>query len=533
MMNRKRFSEKTAGAPVRMRIFSKLFLLLLGFSVTILLLIWIFQIFLLDSFYERTKYKELNRVAEELSAALTESDQISSAVYDHASRYGLCVSVYRIDGNTANELVKSHIPGECVLHTLSASERTALYDEARANGGTVSKVYSTERHFVERDEATAEPSEDQNSSENEMETVLGSGNVGKGESESAISFHIIENGAGETYLLVLDSRLSPMVSVISTLKLQFLWLAIFLIVAALFLSLLIARIVSKPFASMMESANRLATGDYSASFQGSGFRESVELANALSYASRELSKTDAVRKDLIANVSHDLRTPLTMIKGYAEAIRDLPGVDTAENIRVVIEESEYMRLLVADLLDLSRFESGIQMPDLVQFDLNSAVCEALSRFDRLIHHDGYSIVVESNGEAWVLADRMMILRVLYNLISNAISYVGEDRTVRVRLTSEDGWVTVSVTDTGIGISEEELPYIWDRYYKGDKSKRRRTGGTGIGLSIVKNILIAHEARYGVRSTPGKGSTFYFSLPMTEHTGTAEEQPPKEENEIEE
>lgn len=508
------------GGMRNMGIRGKLFLYLLGFTLVVMLLVWIFQICLLNIFYERTKYKELDHVARELAYFSDEEKDLETAVRDYAVRYGICISVYRLEESLPQEVVKSHAASSCALHYLSDTERAALYERACGKGGRLSVVYPVKKQFFERnpnfDEELIESSVDKSDtldSSNEAE-IDNDARIVVEKSDHAISIHAVEIENGRRYVFWLDSKLTPVSSIIETLELQFLWLGAILFVFALLLSFLISRSISRPISSMSASARRLAEGDYGVTFSEGGFRESKELAETLNYAAVELSKTDALQKELIANVSHDLRTPLTMIKGYSEIMRDLPGENTPENVQVVIDETERMSELVSDLLDLSVIQAGSRVPTYECFDLTETVCSTLFRYEKLIEHDGYSITFECNERVTVCADRTMILQVIYNLINNAINYTDkENKSVRVIETIEDGRVRISVVDTGEGISKEELPLIWDRYYKVDKIHRRARVGTGLGLSIVKEILDLHNAVYGVTSTRGRGSTFWFSLPI--------------------
>ena len=213
----------------------------------------------------------------------------------------------------------------------------------------------------------------------------------------------------------------------------------------------------------------------------------------MNYAARELSKTDKLRRELIANVSHDLRTPLTMIIGYSEVMRDIPGENTPENIQVVIDEATRLSSLVTDILDISRLQSGGSNADKSEYNLTESIRNIIARFDKLKENDGYKIIFENDGDVMIFADENRMSQVIYNLIINAIR--------------------IEIRDSGEGIPKEDLPYIWDRYYKVDKTHKRAQTGTGLGLSIVKTVLEAHGAAYGVDSTLGIGSSFWFELPL--------------------
>ena len=180
-----------------------------------------------------------------------------------------------------------------------------------------------------------------------------------------------------------------------------------------------------------------------------------------------------------------------------------------------IDEAHRLTDLVNDLLDLSRLQSGAQTPNPEPLNLTEMIRGIMGRYAKLVLHDGYTITLEAGQDAMVMADRLRMTQVLYNLINNAINYAGEDRMVLVRQTVEHGAVKVEVIDHGEGIDAENLPYVWDRYYKVDKNHRRSAVGAGLGLSIVKGVLEAHGAEYGVASTVGRGSDFWFRLPLLE------------------
>ena len=202
-----------------------------------------------------------------------------------------------------------------------------------------------------------------------------------------------------------------------------------------------------------------------------------------------------------------------MITGYGEVMRDLPGENTPENIQIIIDEATRLSSLVNDLLDLSKLQSGSIKPQKSRFCLTDSIRDIFKRYSKLKEQDGYNIEFECGEDVFVVADELRISQVIYNLVNNAINYAGDDKTVIVTQIVKDNIVRIEVTDHGEGISPENLQYIWDRYYKVDKEHKRGVIGTGLGLSIVKGILDSHNAHYGVKSTLGKGSTFWFELPI--------------------
>ena len=196
-------------------------------------------------------------------------------------------------------------------------------------------------------------------------------------------------------------------------------------------------------------------------------------------------------------------------------MRDIPGENTPENFQIIIDETTRLAELVDGMLDLSKIQSGARVPDKRIFCLTDVIRATLVRYEKLVLQEGYRIEFDFSEDVFVLADKNMILQVVYNFINNAINYTGNDKYVRVLQEILDNKVRISVIDTGEGIREEDIPHIWDRYYKVDKVHRRATVGTGLGLSIAKDVLEVHEAVYGVESKPKEGSPCYYELELVD------------------
>ncbi len=328
----------------------------------------------------------------------------------------------------------------------------------------------------------------------------------------------------DCYLLV-NSSLAPVGSTVYILQKQLIIISIILLVISCILSYIISRRIAQPIDRITKSAKRLANGEYDIEFKGGNYLESVELADTLTYASKQISKVDKQQRDLIANVSHDLRTPLTMIKAYAEMIRDLSGNNPAkreEHLNIIIEETDRLSLLVNDMLDLSKLENGGISLSLVKFDIMTRLTEIIERYKGLSDKMGYHITFTPDTEAFVECDIVKIEQVIYNLINNAVNYTGDDKNVYIKQINEDGWVKITVTDTGQGISEEDLKLIFDKYYRA--KMRREVIGTGLGLSIVKAVLNKHKFPYGVQSKLGEGTTFWFKIKRCEKPDDIEPEP---------
>ena len=473
------------------------------FVAVILLITWLFQVFLLDNFYRSVKRREMLETAEKMVSALG-SDNLESVAFGEAIERSLCIMVYHIKDEDVNRIINADATGSNVIMTLSPDGLRHFYNKAIRQGG----AYFSKIAFggVEIDDSSFWEKFSFQGSE-EFNGQIPTKNV------RMLYVRVVTVSEQESYLMLLDCKLQPLDTTVRTLTTQFLWIAGIILTLAAITVLLLYRKISAPIIRMNESAKLLAQGKYDVVFSGSGYLETHELADTLNYASHELSKVDRLQKELIANISHDLRTPLTMIKGYGEVMRDLPGENTPENMQVIIDETTRLSELVNDLLDLSRIQAGAREPSFEVFNLTAATREILQRYDTLNKHRGYRIELIEEGDAHVFADRQMILQALYNLINNALNYTGDDKQVTVRLHVGDTAVRVSIIDTGDGIAPDQIPLIWDRYYKVDRVHRRAMIGTGLGLSIVKEILERHSAAYGVNSVLGSGSTFWFELPL--------------------
>ena len=248
-------------------------------------------------------------------------------------------------------------------------------------------------------------------------------------------------------------------------------------------------------------------------FDGTSYKEIAQLSDTLNHTTQELAKAEGLQRELVANVSHDLRTPLTMITAYAEVMRDLPGENTPENVQVVIDEAKRLTSLVNDLLDVSKLQAGVTELDAKEYDLTESIESVLLRYSKFLEQNGYTIDFEYDRHVMVVADEYKIYQVIYNLVNNAINYTGDDKLVVVRQRVLGSIVRIEVIDTGKGIAPEEINNVWERYYKVDKNHKRAVMGTGLGLSIVKNILKLHNFKYGVNSQLDKGTTFWFEVKL--------------------
>ncbi len=459
-----------------------------------MLALWLLQIVFLDSFYKAYKRAELKKAAQ-LAEDNIDNSQLDALLQEIANQQGLSLLV--ADPDTLEILYRqdSMKPG---LLPNSPRQIQRYWQAAEQEGGS---YIQTQSRRLSGERLTYRPSAFTGHAPPPMEDEL----------ESILCARAVSSWQGRR-LILLVSVVTPVGSTAEALQAEFWFICALLAVFALGLALLTSRKISAPIIRLNQAAKRLGKGQFDVEFQGGGYREIHELSDTMAQAARQLGRQDDLRRELLANVSHDLRTPLTMIIGYAEAIRDLPGEDTPENIQVIIDEAARLNQLVTDLLDLSKLQAQSQPLDIQVFCLTDSVREALARLDKLASAAGYQVIFRQDREVYVRADELRLSQVIYNLVGNAIAHTGEDRRVVVDQLTRPGFVRIQVTDSGPGVPSEERQLIWERYYKKSKNNRRPDMGSGLGLAIAKAALIQHGALYGVESGPDHGSIFWFELP---------------------
>ncbi len=465
----------------------KVFAYFAGFTAIMLVLLWVFQIGFLEDVYRATKIHSIKKSAREIARNI-DSDTLEQQVLDMGQAGEMCVDIY--NDRYTSPVLRSHTEPGCLLHNLPLSYISGLYRLAAENGGSYYVTLNL----------------------NDFLSAQGYVNAPR-TYDSLIYVLVTQNAAGDNMVIFLNAFVTPVAATIQTLTTVLSIITVVLIFVAAALAFVLSRVIAKPIARLNDSAKALATGNYDADFSGGGYREIAELSETLRYAAQELSKVDEYRRDLIANVSHDLRTPLTLIAGYAEVMQDIPSENTPENLQIIVNESKRLTDLVNDVLDISNYQAGNMELNLSRFNLTDAVREILGRYKKFTEQDGYTISLLADGDYDVCADQIKITQVLYNLLNNAIAYTGEDKKITIRVRRSGSAVRVDVIDTGEGIPPEKLGMIWDRYYKLDKAHKRAKIGTGLGLSIVKEIIEQHGAWYGVDSQVGVGSQFWFALPL--------------------
>lgn len=446
---------------------------LILFSLFILAFLWIFQVIFLNSYYEWVKTKELKQVAYTLKKN-KDSNNLERIIDNLSYNKSVCIELTDALGN--------RLTGSSIISRgcLSENKHNATYKTDFILSNKKRQTYEiTNPRF----------------------------------NNKTLSFAV--KMKPNLYAFI-NTSLDPMDSTTKILKNQLFYVTILVLVLSFLSAYFISKRISSPIIKINNNAKKLATGEYRQEFYvDDNIEEINELVTTLNYARGELSKTEELRRDLMANVSHDLKTPLTMIKAYAEMTKDLNPNKQKRNMNmdIITEEVDRLTILVNDILELSKIQSEVEQLKLEDFDLTALIHNILKRYDIIKQKENYCFTFEQQHPIIVNADKKKIEQVIYNLINNAINYTGKDKKVTICLELEDQYVTVKIIDTGNGINKEDIPYIWDKYYKSNKKHKRNVIGTGLGLSIVKSILKQHQFEYGVESNKKKGSTFYFMIPI--------------------
>lgn len=449
----------------------KIWRYLIVFSIIILSLLWLFQVFFINQYYEWFKTAEIKGAAREIIKNY-DPNEFSSLLDNISYNNNMCIELRTSVGGTYT---------------------TDINNRACVNVGTSAFNYKSD--FISSNE------------NHKTYKVINQ----KYENETLIYAIKLDDS---TYAFI-SASLVPIASTTDILKNQLTIVTILVLLLAWITAYFMSKKISKPIEQLTQSAKELSNGNYHVTFEtNENITEIDELKQTLNQAKDELAKTDELRRDLMANVSHDLKTPLTMIKAYAEMVRDITYKDKEkreENLNVIIEETDRLNLLVSDILTLSRLESNVGNLKIEKFDLTELIHSIIKRFQILEITENYHFIWNQKKPIIVKADKQKIEQVIYNLMTNAINYTGDDNTVYIEAKKVENGIKVSIRDTGKGIKESDINLIWDKYYKSEKKHKRNMVGTGLGLSIVKNILKAHHFEYGVSSVQNKGTTFYFII----------------------
>lgn len=286
------------------------------------------------------------------------------------------------------------------------------------------------------------------------------------------------------------------------------------LVLALILSTLLARRISRPLSDLTSATRRIAAGDYTEKVDVDGGMEVEELEEAFNTLTESLARNEQLRKNMVADIAHELRNPLATLRGNLELIQDGKIDYDEEAGDSLLEDAVLLSRLVEDLRQLSLAEAGQLELDMTAVDVEGNLNELLSRFEREASAGQISIVVDAAPDLPpIKADKFRIAQVLRNLVSNSMKHTPPGGNITIGAALSDDEVLFRVADTGPGMGPEDVPYVFERFYRVDRSRTRDTGGAGLGLSIAKSLVEMHGGSIWAESESGKGAEVYFTVPV--------------------
>lgn len=460
------------------------------FSAAIFLVLWLLQTVFLQRFYDGMAIRSAQKAAENMA--------------EHAGR----AEFYDVIDETAAE--------NALLVFVTDADGKILYsaDEYKGLYGKQTEEQNENPYFSSGEVLNWEKGALRNlpySYESLMAKLMESGSNSVGFVTEDNAAYVTGNRLSDGNILSVSMPLGTVGGTVRILRFQLVWVCALSLILGFILAGIISKRFERPIEQIAGSARKIAEGNFHPELPKGFCAELDDLSDTLKETALRLEKAQNAQRELLANVSHDLRTPLTLIKGYAEMVKEISWSDVQkreEDLDVIIREADRLTALVNEILDFSAMQVSRAPREYGVIDLSRAICEVIGQFSPFCERNGFMMEAEIADGIRVSADEAQIKRVVYNFIDNAVNHTDESKRIKVSLTAKDGCARFEVTDYGQGIAQEDLPYIWDRYYTA-RNRKNKAAGSGLGLSIAKEILTAHGARFGVDGK--KGCTFWFEL----------------------
>ena len=464
------------------------------FTVVIFTVLWLLQTVFLQKFYNSMIIRNTVRVADKIGAESNNTD-IRSYIDDISRNNSILVFVTDTSGNilySSDEYKKGH------------KFRDDRDDFRGSEGRNDMEMRFRYRELPDNYSEFLKAVNSSDSGEAEIQT-----------DDLYVYGRFIDFcGSDEKAVLYIGTTLNAVGSTARIIRVQLIWVTLLSIIIGFVLALFMSRSFSRPISQLNEKAHRLGGADDDVNYNEGFCTELDELNMTLDTTSKKLKKNKEFQNELLANVSHDLRTPLTMIKGYAEMIRDISREDEkqcAEDVAVIVEETDRLTALVNEILEYSELQMSDSEPVMNDVDLCETVSSVADSFEKLYSKDGYVFERSIAENVHVKGNASRLQRAVYNLLDNAVRHAGEDKWTGVTLRTDSGKAIIEISDHGNGIAADELERIWDRYYT--KRQRSGKGVSGLGLAIVKQTASMHNGSCSAESEQGKGSIFRIELDM--------------------
>lgn len=450
------------------------------FSVALLVILWTMQSVFLETYYENSMKRKVAAAANTVANAYSNTEKLyyqdfSRLISDEGTKSDVFFYLEASDGSFSMSSSDMAGPGRIFNRSFFIDGKMML-----DNSGSDNIAYTKD---------------------------LGNDN------RAIIMVRKVESQYRNPAYLYAVAAITPLGPAVDIIRSQLLIVTGIVLVLGIIIAVVVSKRLSAPLQEMSSEAKKLGQGNFDVEFKGSGYKEINDLADTLNNAAKDLKASEQLDKDLLANVSHDLRTPLTMIKSYAEMIKDISGDNKEkreEHLDVIINETDRMAELVNDIFFLSKVQSGVEEFKDEVFDIGEIAKSIFDTYE-IASQDGFEMNFVCDGEAFVLGDKSKLSQVISNFLSNAIRYSEDEKFVELRISEKGDRILLEVEDRGIGIPEDDLDKIWNRYEKSSRTGTRSKEGTGLGLSICREILKRENAEYGAANAEEGGSIFWFSL----------------------
>lgn len=487
----------------------KLWVYFAVFTAFIFIILWLMQTVFLQSFYNDMLISDTKKVAEKIRSHGTDAD-IEKKIDELARDNTVIILITDESGKllySSDEFKGMHskvkIPGNAEIEDKNRkNEFAGLPEPPKEKKNDFGKRMDEYRNLPDN--------------YNEILSLLKASDEGYIESTEDDYYvyvtYVDYNGQDGKSVLYISTPLEAQGSAVNILRRILVWVTVLSLAAGFILSWFIARKFSKPVQRLSEKADKLGEKEYREAYDSGFCSELDSLNQTLDRTNEKLNTSKEFQMQLLSNVSHDLRTPLTMIKGYAEMIRDISWEDSeamSSDLQVIIKEADRLNALVNEILEYSELQTEDDTKDMEQLDLSELVKSSAERFEKLLQPE--NVVIEKDIDLGLTAtgNPGLLERALYNLMDNAVRHTGDGKKIRVALKQKDGIKVISVQDFGNGIAPEEIDHIWDRYYT--SRQRKGKGVSGLGLAIVKQIALKHRGKCYAESKEGEGCTFFIEI----------------------
>ena len=466
---------------------AKLIAIIVCVNMGVIAIMWIMAVLMFKPMYYASTQAQLGTVMDRVTQAITDEGAITRDTLEKISDFvnaGVCIEIADADCNGI--VLFEGIGDACQLH--GARESKSVYSQRVIDSA---EAVSLRKNVWD------------NSRENYNIHLVDQLN-----NRQAVKGKVYN----DRYTIIISTNLSRTDSIVTIVSTQLQTATIIGIMLAIVASAIISAWFLHPMMKLSAATKEIAKGNYDVQIESVSNDELGQLAHDFNVMTQEIKRSQELQKELIASISHDLRTPLTIIKGYAESIKDITG-DNKEirdsQLTTIIDEADRLSGMVGSSLEYAKLSQGAYKLNIVQFDIADMCQDIVEVYSHKAEKENRYILYEGPDSVYVMADAQLMERVLHNFVSNALLHTPENTRVTVAVTIKDSKVRISVHDSGQGIRQEDIPHLFDKYYRARKGEGGT--GTGLGLAIVKSIMQNHRFEYGVTSEEGCGTEFWFEI----------------------